>query len=495
MPARELPDRPNLDQYKKQAKDLLKSIRADDGDALDRLYRVHPRWNRVPPAGIDRTAVTLADAQLVIAREHGIDSWPKFAERIDAVLGERSPKAVWRRVDHAVHAGDAEALERLIREHGPMLRQPPRESWVGDLRLDGLGNRGEADALLDARSIIAAKLHFDSWERYAAFVETVRDRESVVAQFETAVDAIVAGDADSLARLLRARPELIRARSVRTHHSTLLLYVGANGVEQYRQRTPKNAPQIAAMLLDAGADVDAVGDMYRGTTTLGLVATSVHPVRTGVQEALIDLLLARGASLDRAVAPDYTHGRLVNACLANGRGEGARLVAGRGARLNLEGAAGVGHLDLVKTFFTDEGRLTAGATPDEMKSGFKWACGYGHIDVVRFLVERNVDVAERHRGETGLHLAAYGGHADIVAVLLEHGAPVTAEDEVWANTPLGWALYAWANPPDAANPDRYFAVVDLLIAAGARVDPAWLDDEQVSGDARMLAALGRARSE
>jgi hypothetical protein len=493
MPVRDLPDRPNLDQYKKQAKEFLKSIRSGERDALERLHRTHPRLNRGTPGGIDTTTITLADAQFVIAREHGIDSWKKFTERIDAILGERSPKAVWRRVEEAVLVGDAMALDALIREHGSMLLQTSNMSWVGDLRRDGLGNRRAADALDDARAIIAAKQHFESWDQFVAFNEAMRDGESPVAQFETAVDAIVSGDINTLERLLLRHPGVIKARSWRTHHSTLLLYVGSNGVEGYRQRTPKNAVRVAEILLDAGADVDAVGDMYRGTTTLGLVATSVHPVRAGVQEALIDLLLARGASLERAVAPDYTRGRVVNACLANGRGEGAELVARRGAPLDLEAAGGVGRLDIVKTFFDDTGTLTSRATPDEMKSAFKWACAYGHLDVVRFLLDRGIDVGERHRGETPLHVAACGAHAEIVAVLLGRGGPVDAHDEVWDGTPLGWALFAWGNEEDATKRSRYYSVVGRLVAAGSVVQPEWLDEEQISGDERMLSALGRSR--
>jgi hypothetical protein len=493
MPPRELPARPNLDQYKKQAKELLKGIRSGEPDALDRLQRVHPRLDAADR--LDTTTIVLADAQLVIAREHGIDSWTKFAERIDAMLGERSPKAVWRRVEQAVLTGDAKTLDAIIGEHAAILRATPGQSWVGDLRQDGLGNRLERDAFPDARSIIAAKQHFDSWERFTAFTEALRDRHSIPAQFEAAVDAVVSGDAATLERLLRQRPELIGARSMRSHHSTLLLYVCANGVEQYRQRTPKNARRIAEMLLDAGADVDAMGDMYRGTTTLGLVATSIHPVQAGVQEELIDLLVARGASLDRAVAPDYTHGRVVNACLANGRGEGAALLADRGAHLDLEAAAGVGRLDIVKTFFDAHGRLRSTATQDEMKSGLMWACAYGHIDVVRFLLERDVGVAELHRGETALHHAAYGGHAAIVSLLLERGAPVNVKDETWDGTPLAWALHAWSQPPDNPKSERCYDVVDLLIRAGAAVHPEWLDDDRIAADARMRAILGRSRWE
>lgn len=487
MPARNLPARPDLDQYKKQAKELLKAIRAGDREALDRLRRSHVRPDR------EAASVVLADAQLVIAREHGLESWPRFVEQIDTMLGERSPKVLWRRVERAVLDGDATALDALIRDHGATLRQNPGQSWVGDLRQNALGNRVVGDALPDARAIIAAKLDFDSWDRYVAFTEALRDPQSLVAPFEAAVDAIVAGDIETLNRLLHDHPALIQMRSMRRHRSTLLLYVGANGVEGYRQRTPKNAPRIAEILLDAGAEVDAVGDMYRGTTTLGLVATSVHPVQAGVQEALIDLLVARGASLDRAVAPDYTRGRVVNACLANGRGEGAALVAQRGAPLDLEGAAGVGRLDIVRTFLDEEGHLTSGATQDELKSGFAWACAYGHIDVVRFLLDRGVDVAALHRGETPLHHAAFGGHAAVVALLLERAAPVNVKDETWQGTPLDWALFSWSHAPSDERSDRYVAVVDRLIAAGAVVDPKWLDDERIAADARMVAALGGRR--
>jgi len=109
-----------------------------------------------------------------------------------------------------------------------------------------------------------------------------------VAQFETAADAIVTGDVTTLERLLAENRELIRARSMRRHHSTLLHYVAANGIEYFRQKTPRNAPDVAGLLLRAGADIESVADMYGGGwTTIGLVATSITPVVSGV---LIPLL-------------------------------------------------------------------------------------------------------------------------------------------------------------------------------------------------------------
>lgn len=83
------------------------------------------------------------------------------------------------------------------------------------------------------------------------------------------------------------------ARSTREHRATLLHDVAANGAENYRQKTPANIVPIAETILKAGAEADAVADMYcGGATTLGLAATSIHPLKAGVQTALKRHLVA-----------------------------------------------------------------------------------------------------------------------------------------------------------------------------------------------------------
>jgi WD40 repeat protein len=80
MPSRKLPSRPDIQHYKNQAKALLKSYRLGDPEAVARVRRHHPGLRK---DGRTPTAV-LADAQWVIAREHGFESWPKFAGHIAA---------------------------------------------------------------------------------------------------------------------------------------------------------------------------------------------------------------------------------------------------------------------------------------------------------------------------------------------------------------------------------------------------------------------------
>ncbi len=352
--------------------------------------------------------------------------------------------------------------------------------------------RQAGDHFAGSQAELAQWYDFDSWATLAEWVAQVTRTGSAVWQFETAVDTIVDGDVGTLTRGLNENPELIRQRSMREHQGTLLIYVGANGVEGYRQKTPKNIVQVAQILLDAGADIDYVGQMYRGTTTLGLVATSVHPVITGVQEELMQLLLDRGASMERAVAPDYTDGLVVNACLANGRPNAAAFLATRGARLNLEGAAGIGLLDVVKTYFNADGTLKSTATAEQLKSAFNWACSFGRMDVVEFLLPKGINLADLHRGGTALHAAAYGGRADIAKLLLAQGAPVDVKDDTYRSPPLGWALYGWSHPPEDPGGARHRETVGLLIAAGSPVEPDWVNDDQVRADPRILAALTAA---
>src|SRR5688572_17570046 len=127
MSAQKLSDRPSLEFYKKQAKDLVKAFRAGDREAAERAQQHHPRFERRAVVADDIAQLTLADAQLVIAREHGCDSWPKFAEQVRVRSGKTNLGAIWKTAERAVIAGDVETLERLLNERGDLLREqePP----------------------------------------------------------------------------------------------------------------------------------------------------------------------------------------------------------------------------------------------------------------------------------------------------------------------------------------------------------------------------------
>jgi Ankyrin repeats (3 copies) len=461
MNPKELPLSPSLEQYKKQAKDLVKAHKAGRHEAIQRIQQHHPRAAQL-------SEVALADAQLVIAREHGFDSWPKFAVHITSLKPD-DPAFLWKSAEEAVIKGDLAALDHLLREHPKMFREQHPPSFAsGGLRPDYSGG--------DAQAILLSNHHFENWNAFAKYLEALNNPTSPIAQFEEAVYSIVNGDTATLERLLHENPDLTQARSPRKHYATLLHYVGSNGVEYFRQKCPKNIVAITKMLLQAGADVDAVADIYGKSTTFGLAATSIHPVLAGVLIPLLETLLAAGATMD---APAGT-GSLVNACLHNGRAAAAEFLALRGARLDLEAASGVGRLDLVKNFFHDDGSLKPTATKTQLNDGFCWACQYGRLNVVEFLLDQRFDItANGAHGQTGLHWAAYGGHLDIVKLLLKQKPLIDVKDKRFQSTPLGWAIHGWQSLPVEAAGRRYSEVIALLFASGAKVEPEWLTDEKV----------------
>jgi ankyrin repeat protein len=403
-----LPARPSLDQYRKQAKDLARTCKSGDPGAVgDWVHQWLESLARLRPMGVGRR-----EREWIRARADQVEEFAR------------------RRLSPAV-----------------------------------AGGRKAKSSLTEARFVIARAHGFASWPVLVRHIESLRLRGSSEAQFERAADAIVAGNAAQLERLIREDPELVRRRSAREHRATLLHYVSANGVEGYRQKTPRNVARIAGILLRAGAEVDAEADAYGGgATTLGLAATSAPPEDAGVQIPLLEVLLEHGARIDRAGAGNGQ--AAVVACLANGRDQAAEFLASRGARLDLEGAAGVGRLDVVRSFFDRKGLRKPGVTESQAAAALRWASGYGRKSVAEFLLKGGADPAAQDRaGMTALHMAAIGGHPDMVRLLLARNAPLEVVNR-YGGTVLGQALWSAAHGGDPAACGE---ILEVLIAAGAKL--------------------------
>ena len=103
MPVRRLPVRPDLDQLKRQAKELLRAMHDGDASAIAELREHHPD-------AIDPPSAKLADAQLVLARSYQASSWTRLVHAVQLA------DAIWRDDLDTVRAlvtGSA----ALIREH------------------------------------------------------------------------------------------------------------------------------------------------------------------------------------------------------------------------------------------------------------------------------------------------------------------------------------------------------------------------------------------
>ena len=254
------------------------------------------------------------------------------------------------------------------------------------------------------------------------------------------MEAVIAGDLDTLRPLLREHPELVHARSARPHRATLLHYIAANGVEDDRQKTPPNAVEVALTLLEAGSEVDALADMYGGQyATMSMLVSSYHPAKAGLQVALAETLLDFGASIE-GTGDGPWQSPLMTA-LAFGYGDTAEALARRGARVDtLPAAAGLGRL-------AEATRLLPAADAESRHRALALAAQHGQVDIVRLLLDAGEDPNRynpkgNHAHSTPLHQAVLAGHDAVVRVLVERGASLDIEDTLHHGTPLGWAMYA-----------------------------------------------------
>jgi len=119
MDPKPLPAHPSLEQYKKQAKELLKAYRSADVETIRRVKRSHPRFEKLAEPGFDISKFALADAQLVIAREHGFESWPKFTKRIEIINSEAAARAnpVATFIEAAIWHGTLNAAKAILAAH------------------------------------------------------------------------------------------------------------------------------------------------------------------------------------------------------------------------------------------------------------------------------------------------------------------------------------------------------------------------------------------
>jgi ankyrin repeat protein len=291
--------------------------------------------------------------------------------------------------------------------------------------------------LADAQLVVALNYAFASWDDLVNYANAIHD-DGPMLRYEDAVEAIVTGDVQVLRSLITAHPELTRARSSRSHHATLLHYLGANGVEDVRQKTPANAVEIANILLGAGAEVDALADLYDSKcTTMSMLVSSSHPAEAGLQTQLAELLAQYGASLEDV-------GSRWQSCLMTALNFGylntAKALARLGANTNhLPAAAGLGNL-------ADIQRLLPDADDTTRQAALALATMHNQVEVVKLLLDAGVDPNRYqpegfHSHATPLHHAAGYNYVAMVKLLVEHGARLDIKDTIYDATPLQWAVH------------------------------------------------------
>jgi hypothetical protein len=246
------------------------------------------------------------------------------------------------------------------------------------------------------------------------------------AVFRHAVGLLDAGDEAGLRAHLERHPKLVQQRVLFEggnyfRNPTLLEFIAENPIR--RGKLPDNIVEIAKIIIGAGAEQAAVNE------TLGLVSTGRVARECGVQRALVDLLCDHGADPNSAIEPAAFHAEF----------DAVRSLIARGARVNLPIAAALGRLASGR-------QLLPSASSSERHLGLAMAAQFGHVEIVRLMLDSGVDPDRYnppggHSHSTPLHQAAVAGHEAVVRLLVERGARLDVQDTVWRGTPAGWAAH------------------------------------------------------
>lgn len=325
-------------------------------------------------------------------------------------------------------AGDEAALH-FFHAHHPRFRREDIHWLPKDLTPEQL--KAEHFTEADALAAIASRYDFPNSDALAAHIEAMANQQEPYYGFERAIDAIVNGHREELQSLLDQSPHLVHQRSTRPHAATLLIYLAANGTENYRQKTPPNAVEIATLLLDRGADPNAEANLYGGQcATLGLLISSSHPAQAGLQIPLAELLIARGANHDGGLDSAIAHGHLAV----------ARRLAELGTPIDLPAAAALGFLEKLQSMLPT-------STPEQRHRALALAAQSGQTEAVRTLLDAGEDPNRynppgTHQHTPPLHQTIWANHLDTAKLLVERGARLDTRDTIYNATPLGWARYA-----------------------------------------------------
>jgi hypothetical protein len=416
-----LPAAPSLEQLRNRARELQRAHRTGDAGARTRVTA------HAPHAATGTEPLKLSTAQLVVAREHGFASWPRLRGYVARVEANGPALQFAYHDDLDYYAGRADGLRASALDGTP--------GAVAAFERHGV------EPTQDGARIVVARMHgFPSWPALRRHVAALRNGGGE--PFARAYRALERHDHAALARDRGADPA----------------HQNAHGWTPLHQTAYSDQARLAGMLLDAGAPGD---------------------------------IEARGAGGTPLVAALFWGNRATSELLAERAGLHPR---------NLRVAAGLGRLDLIEEMVAADGRLTAEATAHRgfyrPHSGFpewrpaddprealgealSWAARNDRADALDLLVARGARIdADVYRGTalawaaatgrtnaarrllalgadpgrrgtfggashgdgiTPLHLAAQGGHIDVISVLLAAGADRTITDGLYGGTPADWA--------------------------------------------------------
>jgi hypothetical protein len=206
--------------------------------------------------------------------------------------------------------------------------------------------------------------------------------------------AIRAGDVETIQRLLRDNPGLASARLWSDRGSTTPLLL----VTDWPGYFP-NGPRIARLLLEAGADPNALSADPPSATDPG--ETPLHYAASSDDVDVAEVLIDGGADIE---APDGSIGSPLDNAIGYGCWNVARLLVSRGARVDKAWHAGaLGMLDRLEVI------LGTAPQAEDVSQAFWHACAGGQRRAAEYLLSRGADLNWEPEYAHGTGLDAAGG--------------------------------------------------------------------------------------
>ncbi len=484
--SKQLPERPNLEHLKNEAKALLRQAQANDSEAVKRFDQ--------PPASL-----RLADAQLVVARDYGFASWAKLKRSVEGFETQRDALFA------GIRAGDRDAVSKILEENPSLSRARDPHSF-GSTTITAAINRGDR-GLVD----ILLKHGADPNQRsdwWAGSFGPLDFADEELSDYLISKGARL--DAHAAARLGKI-PELkaIIAKNPECVHER-----GGDGM--YPLHFAKDA-EVAKILLDAGADIDARDIDHEGT-----------PAQTHIlDDELVRYLVERGAATDIFVAIALEDTAMIQKHVDEDAAVLERRINEPGSKMipvapgmhryayilgyvtPLQAAANLGkeaayaylfdqsppRLQLLAACWkADEAvakriakqypEIVSNLAPKEMRLICD-AAWQRKPDSLKLMLELGFDVnAVNDEHMTPTANGAFHGFDDIVEMILPY-KPNLETKNVYGGTPMGTCMYGSAN--GWRKDGNYPRTIELLIHAGATIP------DSASGSAEVREVLAKYR--
>jgi ankyrin repeat protein len=474
---KDLPAAPNLEHLRKQAKALLRAFQKKEPRVVAKFRAL--KLKATPK---------LSDAQHLIAREYGFDTWSKLKEHIDAETAQMNE--AFRLAKKALRNDNATEFQQLLK-HYPALKARINEPVddFGSPLINHIRSKAMLDVFLNAGADIDAR---SKWAPGSfGLLDGAPPEVAAYAIERGATVSIHAaarlGMIEKLKEMIAFDPQLVHAR-------------GGDG------QTPlhfASTIEIADHLLDHGADIEARDIDHESTPAQWMLRErdeiARHLIRRGCKTdilmatALGDIeLVKRHLQADpecirMRVSDEYfpmigprSGGTIyqwklewyvsaVQVAKFLGHKEIFDLLMEQSpAEEKLLNACWLHDEAMVKELLAQQPKLSTTLT----------AAGRRHVahatrnnDTIaaRLMVSAGlpVHVFSQHHASS-LHWAAFHGNAELALLFINHHAALENSDNEFKGTPLNWATYGSRNAwhPELGN---YPATVEVLLAAGARL--------------------------